>query len=371
MGFRVLTEFRHGPARTGELDTAHGTIATPVFMPVGTRGSVKAVSPRELIELECPIILGNTYHLSLRPGLDVIKATGGLHAFMGWSRPILTDSGGYQVFSLAKCRRLTDAGAEFQSHIDGAAMFLGPNEAIAIQQALGSDIAMVFDECAPYPCDEDAARLAVERTLRWSRQCREIVSRPGQQLFGIVQGAHHRHLRERCAHVLCGMAFDGYAIGGVSVGEPESEMFDVLDWVAPLLPWDRPRYVMGVGTPPQIIQAVRRGIDMFDCVLPTRVGRNGCAYTADGMIQVKAGRMKNDFTPIEKGCGCYACTHFTRAYIRHLLNVGEILGLRLLTLHNLYFYQQLMRGIRSSIELHAFDVFCRDFLSRYRLPRRI
>ena len=357
-------------ARTGELSTVHGTIQTPVFMPVGTRAGVKAMSPNELYELNSEVILSNTYHLSIRPGVDIIQSAGGLHQFMGWNRAILTDSGGYQVFSLAKLRKVSDKGVEFQSHLDGSALFLGPSEAMSIQKALGSDIAMVFDECPPYPCEYKKAQISLERTLRWAAECCAHDRAQGQCYFGIIQGAMYQDLREKCAQSLMEMDFDGYALGGLSVGEPEELMFRVTDWIAPHLPDKKPRYLMGVGTPPQIIEAVARGIDMFDCVLPTRVARNGCAYTASGMKQIKGGRYKKDFTPIEDGCTCYACKNFTKAYIRHLLNVGEILGLRLVTMHNLHFYQKLMKRIRKTIKEGSFNMFRQKFLNGYSKPQR-
>ena len=352
-------------ARTGVLKTAHGLIETPVFMAVGTRGSVKAVSPSELMELNSEIILSNTYHLCLRPGIEIIESAGGLHKFIGWNRPILTDSGGYQVFSLSKLRKITEKGVEFQSYLDGSPLFLGPDQAMRLQKRFGSDISMAFDDCPPYPCDYDAAVLSLGRTLRWAADCRQYDLAPNQLVFGIIQGSVYKDLRKKCTHALVNMNFDGYALGGLSVGEPEESMFQVTDWITPDLPVDKPRYLMGVGTPPQIVEAVARGIDMFDCVLPTRVGRNGCAYTADGMQQIKAGRYKNDFTPISDKCGCYACRNFTKAYIRHLLNVKEILGLRLLTLHNLFFYQKLMKEIRKSIANNTFSKFRANFINGY------
>jgi queuine tRNA-ribosyltransferase len=337
-------------------------------MPVGTQGSVKAVSPRELEELGAGIVLGNTYHLCLRPGMEVIRQAGGLHRFASWPHAILTDSGGYQVFSLAKLRKVREDGVEFRSHIDGSAMFLGPREAMAIQRDIGSDIAMVFDECPPYPCAHDEAAASLKRTLRWARLCREQPRADGQLVFGIVQGGAHLDLRAESAAALIDIGFDGYALGGLSVGEPQSLMYDIVAHSAPLLPDDRARYLMGVGTPPQLIEAVARGIDMFDCVLPTRVARNGSAYTRDGMIQAKAGRWKTSAAPLDADCTCYACANFSRGYIRHLLNVGEILGLRLVTLHNLHFYLTLMREVREAIRAGTFSEYRRDFHTRYIPP---
>ena len=371
MHFSVTHNNTETLARAARLTTSHGTVETPVFMPVGTRGTVKAISPRELSELNLAIVLCNTYHLWVRPGGDIIRSAGGLHRFMNWNGPILTDSGGYQVFSLSKLRNISAEGVQFQSHLDGSALFLGPKEAMAIQKDLGSDIAMVFDECPPYPCNYNAATVSLDHTLQWASDCREYDLDPNQLCFGIVQGSVYQDLREKCLHALMAMDFDGYALGGLSVGEPENVMFNVIDWVKRELPKDKPRYLMGVGTPPQIVKAVALGIDMFDCVLPTRVGRNGCAYTADGMKQIKGGRYKNDFTPIEDGCGCYACQNFTKAYIRHLLNVGEILGLRLLSLHNLYFYHKLMADVRMHINADTFAQFRETFLKRYTPPRKV
>ena len=370
MQFSVTHNDTESLARAAWLKTAHGTIETPAFMPVGTRGTVKAVSPRELCELNSAIILCNTYHLWVRPGVESIESAGGLHQFISWDRPILTDSGGYQVFSLSRLRKITAEGVKFQSHLDGSPLFLGPKEAMGIQKALGSDIAMVFDECPPYPCEYNAAVISLDHTLKWAVDCREFDREPSQLYFGIVQGSVYQDLREKCLQALMGMDFDGYALGGLSVGEPEDVMFNVIDWLKHELPENKPRYLMGVGTPPQIVKAVAQGIDMFDCVLPTRVGRNGCAYTAAGMKQIKGGRYKNDSSPIESKCGCYACQNFTKAYIRHLLNVGEILGLRLLTLHNLYFYQKLMEDIRKTINDGTFSAFKQTFLNGYAPPQK-
>ena len=364
-GFRLYQTDARTAARRGILSTRRGEVRTPVFMPVGTQATVKAMTPRELQELGVEIVLGNTYHLSIRPGLEVVRAAGGLHSLMGWTRPILTDSGGYQVFSLAKLRKIEPDGVRFQSHVDGASLFLGPREAMSIQRELGSDIAMVFDECTPFPCTREEARASLDLTLRWAGACRSQPRAEAQSVFGIVQGGMFRDLREHCAQALTGLDFDGYAVGGLSVGEPAETMFDVLDWVTPLLPASRPRYLMGVGTPPQVVEAVARGIDMFDCVLPTRVARNGSAYTADGCLPVKAGRFKDDMRPIEDGCQCYACLHFSRAYIRHLINVNEILGHRLMTIHNLHFYMQLMAQVRQSIEAGSFAELRSRFVARY------
>ncbi len=370
MSFEVTHRDPVSSARSGILTTAHGQITTPIFMPVGTRASVKAVSQRELMELDAQIILGNTYHLNLRPGMEIMRDAGGLHRFMNWNRPILTDSGGYQVFSLSKLRKMKPDGVEFQSHIDGSRCFIGPRESMAIQRDLGSDIAMVFDECPPHPCSHQDASDSLDLTLRWAADSKAQPHADGQLVFGIVQGSAYPDLRERSAKALVDMGFDGYAVGGVSVGEPEKVMYQAVEWAVPHLPEDQPRYLMGVGTPPQIVEAVARGIDMFDCVLPTRVGRNGSAYTPDGMLQVKAGKFKSDWTPIQKDCTCYACRNHTKGYIRHLINVGEILGLRLLTIHNLHFYLRLAKACRDHIAAGTFTEFRREFDSRYQPPKK-
>ena len=363
--FELLQTDASSRARLGRLRTAHGVIDTPVFMPVGTQASVKALDPRELREMGTQILLGNTYHLNIRPGLEIIRAAGGLHRFMNWPGPILTDSGGFQVFSLAKIRKIKPHGVEFRSHLDGSPLFLGPKEAMAIQSALGSDIAMVFDECPPHDCPPKAAQEAVERTLRWARECREQPRGAGQAVFGIVQGGIHPALRERCARELVAMEFDGYAIGGVSVGEPEHEMMKAVELTEPFLPAMKPRYAMGLGTPAQLVELVARGVDMFDCVLPTRVARNGTAFTRRGTISIKGGAVKADFGPIEQGCGCFACQNFTRAYLRHLLNVNEILGLRMLSVHNSYFYLEVMREIRAALAAGTFAEYRRNFAATY------
>lgn len=358
-------------ARLGRLTTRRGVIDTPVFMPVGTQASVKALDPRELREMGTQIILGNTYHLSIRPGLDIIEAAGGLHAFMAWPGPILTDSGGFQVFSLAKIRKIRAHGVEFRSHLDGSPLFLGPREAMDIQRRLGADIAMVFDECPPHDAPPREQKLAVERTLRWARECRDQPRAPGQLVFGIVQGGANPALREQCARGIVDLGFDGHAIGGVSVGEPEPEMFKAIEYAEAFLPADRPRYAMGLGTPAQLVELVARGIDLFDCVLPTRVARNGTAFTRQGTFAIKGGACKARFDPIEAGCACFACRHFTRAYIRHLLNVNEILGLRLVSIHNSHFYLQVMADIRNHLEAGTFAEFRREFIARYVPTRRV
>jgi queuine tRNA-ribosyltransferase len=340
-------------------------------MPVGTQGSVKALDPRELIEMGTQIILGNTYHLYIRPGLEIIRAGGGLHKFINWKAPILTDSGGFQVFSLAKIRKILPHGVEFRSHLDGSLLFLGPKEAMGIQRELGSDIAMVFDDCPPHTSTAKEVRAAVDRTIRWAKECREQPRASGQQVFGIVQGGNHPALREECAKALVGMKFDGYAIGGVSVGEPEPEMMQAVEFSVPFLPENQPRYAMGLGTPAQMVELVARGVDMFDCVLPTRIARNGTAFTSKGTVNIKAGFNKADFGPIEEGCECFACRNFSRAYLRHLLNVNEILGLRMVSVHNSHMYLRVMAEIRSHISAGTFAEYRRSFAATYVPSRRI
>ena len=363
--FELLGTDASSKARLGRLTTAHGVIQTPVFMPVGTQASVKALDPRELIEMGTQILLGNTYHLNIRPGMEIIQAAGGLHKFMNWPHPILTDSGGFQVFSLAKIRKIKAHGVEFRSHLDGSPLFLGPKEAMEIQRHLGSDIAMVFEECPAHDCTPNAAQDAVERTIRWARECREQPRAPGQMVFGIVQGGINASLREQCARELVSMQFDGYAVGGVSVGEPEPEMLKAIEITEPFLPTGQPRYAMGLGTPAQLVELVARGIDMFDCVLPTRVARNGTAFTRKGTISIKGGAVKADFRPIEDNCPCFACKNFTRAYIRHLLNVNEILGLRLVSVHNSHMYLEVMNDIRRHLAAGTFSEFRKEFVAQY------
>ncbi len=336
-------------------------------MPVGTQATVKAMSPAELLELDFHVILANTYHLHARPGDALIERCGGLHRFMDWPRAILTDSGGYQVFSLAKLRQVTAEGVAFQSPYDGSPTFLGPVEAMAIQRRLGSDIAMVFDECAPYPCSRDYACQAVERTLSWAAVCARQDRAPGQLVFGIVQGGVYADLRRECAERLAGIGFDGYAIGGVSVGEPDELILRGIADTAPWLPADRPRYLMGVGLLPQMAEAVALGVDMFDCVMPTRYARNGAALTRRGRYPVRAARYAEDLRPIEEGCGCYACRRFSRAYIRHLLNVDEILGVRLVTMHNLFRYAEYLREMRAAIAEGTFGAFLARVRADYRV----
>ncbi|MCC7376442.1 MAG: tRNA guanosine(34) transglycosylase Tgt [Verrucomicrobiales bacterium] len=369
--FELLATDTGTRARLGRLTTPHGVVETPVFMPVGTQASVKAMDPRELLESGTQIILGNTYHLNVRPGLEIISAAGGLHRFMNWSLPILTDSGGFQVFSLAKIRKIVEHGVEFRCHLDGSPLFLGPKEAMHIQRVLGSDIAMVFDDCPPAKSSAADLLAAVERTLRWAAECRQQPRADGQQVFGIVQGGSDAPLRERCAKALVDLDFDGYAIGGVSVGEPEPEMLRAVEITEPHLPAGKPRYAMGLGTPAQMMELIARGVDMFDCVLPTRVARNGTAYTHRGAYNAKAGYNKADFRPVEEGCACYCCRNFTRAYIRHLLNVDEILGLRMLSVHNTHLYLTLMQEIRQHIAAGTFTEFYREYIRNYVPTKRV
>jgi queuine tRNA-ribosyltransferase len=373
--FELLATDRHSKARRGRLTSAHGEIDTPAFMPVGTQGSVKGVSPRELRELHAQIVLGNTYHLFVRPGVDVIKCFGGLHNFMNWNGPILTDSGGYQIFSLARLRKITEEGVEFQNHIDGARAFISPEIAMEIQMLLGSDITMALDECVPYPCEYDYAAQSAEMTTRWAKRCRERNRRNGEtakrgfadsMLFGIVQGATFEDLRKESAQAIVDLDFDGYAIGGVSVGEPEEEMMRAVEWTEPILPGNKPRYTMGLGTPPQLLELIARGMDMFDCVLPTRLARNGTAFTATGTVNLKNAEFILDKNSIEKNCVCDACREFSRGYIRHLIKAEEILGLRLITLHNLHFYLNLMNQAGAEIEKGTFDQFRKAFVAQYK-----
>ena len=353
--YKILNKCKNTKARTGTLSTPHGDIQTPAFMPVGTRGTVKAMTPHEVEDLGADVILGNTYHLFLKPGTEIIQKAGGLHKFASWNKPILTDSGGYQVFSLSKLRKIKEHGVEFMSHIDGSKFFLGPKESIQIQRELGSDIVMAFDECTPYPCSHKDAEKSLKITLKWETESRDQPLADGQQIFGIVQGSTYQDLREQSAKDLSKLDFDGYAIGGLSVGEPEDEMMKAIDWTVPFLPEEKPHYLMGVGMPNQIKAAVAKGIDMFDCVIPTRLARHGSAFIENGMtIPVKAGRFSNDFSPVDTNCSCYCCKNFTKAYIRHLLNVGEILGIRLLTIHNLHYYLNMMREIRKEINNGTF-----------------
>ncbi len=364
--YKLIKKDEQTGARAGILHTPHGDFPTPIFMPVGTQASVKAVSPDELRDIGAGIILSNTYHLFLRPGAELIREAGGLHSFMRWDRAILTDSGGFQVFSLGDLRKISEEGVTFRSHIDGSKKFLSPEISIAVQTALGSDIVMAFDECVPYPADHDYAERSLGRTLRWAKRCREAMTRSDQGLFGIVQGGMFKNLRLRSVQALLEMDLPGYAVGGLSVGEPKELMYEILDYTTEHLPPDKPRYLMGVGTPDCLVEGVARGIDMFDCVFPTRVARNGMAMTWTGRLVMKNREYTSDFRPLEEDCGCYACRNgFTRAYIRHLVRAGEIFGLRLLSLHNLWFLQEFMRRLRQAIIEERFSVFRSDFWRNY------
>lgn len=362
MDFELLAT--DGAARRGRLNFARGSVETPAFMPVGTYGTVKGMTPEELHEIGAQIILGNTFHLAARPGTEIIALHGDLHDFMHWSGPILTDSGGFQVFSLGKLRRITEQGVHFRSPVDGSPVFMGPEESMAIQRILGSDVVMIFDECTPYPATEAQARESMELSLRWAARCRVAHGDNPAALFGIVQGGMYPALRTRSLEGLLELGFDGYAVGGLSVGEPEAERLLVLDALVDQLPKNHPRYLMGVGTPLDIIAAVERGIDMFDCVMPTRNARNGHLFTSEGVIRIRNARHKQDTGPLDPNCDCYTCRHYSRAYLHHLDRCNEILGARLNSIHNLYFYQQLMRGLREAIVEGRLDAFAADFRAR-------
>jgi len=360
-----------GGARTGAIAMQRGEIRTPAFMPVGTAATVKAVKPEGVRAAGADILLGNTYHLMLRPGAERVARLGGLHRFMNWDRPILTDSGGYQVMSLSELTKKTEAGVQFRSHLDGSAHMLTPERSMEIQRLLGSDIVMAFDECTPFPATEKQAEDSMERSMRWARRSRDGFDSgeehaAGSALFGIQQGSMYAPLRQRSSEALIDIGFDGYAVGGLAVGEGHDAMLGVLDYAVDLLPADKPRYLMGVGKPDDIVEAVRRGIDMFDCVLPTRSGRNGQAFTADGPINLRNARFAEDQGAIETGCGCPACSSYTRAYVHHLVRSGEILGAMLMTEHNLWFYQRLMQGLRDAIAGQRLTAYAAAFLDRYR-----
>ena len=356
-------------ARLGVLHTPHGDIQTPIYMPVGTAAVVKAMTSREMEEIGTQILLSNTYHLHLRPGEDLVAEAGGLHRFMDWHKPILTDSGGFQVFSLAGIRTIAEEGVTFQSHLDGSRQFIGPETSMDIQQKLGADIAMAFDVCSPYPCDHKTARVNMERTHRWAQRCKEHHTREDQALFGIVQGAFYKDLRMESAKTLSDMDFIGYGIGGLSVGEPKPMMYELLEEMMPYMPAHKPRYLMGVGTPDCLIEGVLRGIDMFDCVLATRIARNGTALTSAGRLVVRNAQYARDFGPIDPECDCCACTHFSRAYVRHLIKAGEITGGRLLSIHNLRFLIRLMERVRQAIAEDRFLDFRKEFYAKYDMSR--
>jgi queuine tRNA-ribosyltransferase len=362
--FTLLQTDTHSHARLGQIDTPHGEISTPAFAPVGTQATVKALDPRDLDELGAELILGNTYHLYLRPGSDLVAEMGGLHSFMSWDGPILTDSGGFQVFSLAGQRKITGDGVEFRSHIDGSRHVFSPEMVIRVQEQLGADIIMVLDECAE-PGDRAYNEQALARTHAWAQRCQAAQTRSDQALFGIVQGGIFADLRQQSAQFLAGLGFPGYAIGGLSVGETKEQMHTMLDITTPLLPPDKPRYLMGVGAPEDLLEGVARGIDLFDCVLPTRLARNAALFTRRGRINIRNARFERDGLPIEEGCQCYTCRHFSRAYLRHLFKVGELLAYRLATIHNVHFMLQLMRDVRQNLAAGHFSTFKEEFLADY------
>lgn len=364
--FELLGTDPSSSARRGRVHTPHGSIETPVFMPVGTQASVKTLSPHEVAETGAEIILANTYHLFLRPGHELVAEAGGLHRFMRWDRAILTDSGGFQVFSLAELRKITEEGVEFRSHLDGSKQFLSPEKAIQVENALGADIIMAFDECTPYPCEREYARKSLALTTRWAARCKAAHARPDEQaLFGIVQGSVYADLRRESARQIVELDFPGYAVGGLSVGEPKQLMAEMLEVTVPELPADRPRYLMGVGAPEDLVEGVWRGIDMFDCVSPTREARHGAVLTRDGRLNIKGAAFARDWGPIEEGCDCYACRHFSRAYIRHLIKADELLGLRLCSIHNIRFLVRLMEEIRAAITAGRLAEFRQAFYERW------
>lgn len=353
-------------ARLGRLHTPHGVIETPIFMPVGTQATVKTMTPEELKEIGAQIILSNTYHLYMRPGEKLVEKAGGLHSFMNWDRPILTDSGGFQVFSLSKLRDITEEGVTFRSHIDGSKHFISPEKAIEIENALGADIIMAFDECLPYPCDYDYAKNSLYRTIRWAERCLKAHKNTEKQaLFGIIQGGMYKDLREESIREMIKLDFPGYAVGGLSIGEPKDIMYQVMDWTVHLLPEDKPRYLMGVGSPDALLEGVIRGVDMFDCVLPTRIARNGTVFTSKGKLVVRNAEYAEDFRPLDEECDCYACRNYSRAYIRHLFKAKEILGARLTTIHNLRFLLKLMEDIRQAIMEDRLLDFKEEFFEKY------
>ena len=367
--FELLHTCKQSGSRLGVLHTPHGDIPTPIYMPVGTQATVKAMTPREMEEINAKIILSNTYHLHLRPGEDIIREAGGLHNFMDWHHPILTDSGGFQVFSLSELRKITEEGAAFRSHLDGSKQFISPEISMDIQEALGSDIAMAFDVCSAYPCDHKTAEEAMHRTHRWAERCKKHHTRSDQALFGIVQGAFFEDLRIESAKTLADMDFPGYGIGGLSVGEPKPVMYDMLEKIEPYMPKNKPRYLMGVGTPDCFLEGILRGVDMFDCVLATRIARNGTCFTRKGRLVVRNAAYARDFSPIEEDCDCYACQHFSRAYIRHLLKAEEITGGRLTSIHNLRFLIRMMEEIRQAIAEDRFLDYRKEFYEKYDMTR--
>lgn len=355
------TSGNDGLSRRGVMEFPRGAVQTPAFMPVGTYGTVKGLNPQQLKELGADIILGNTFHLMLRPGTEVINHHGDLHEFMGWDKPILTDSGGFQVFSLGDMRKISEEGVKFRSPIDGDEIFLGPESAIEIQHKLGADIIMVFDECTPYPADEKTARESMELSMRWAARCKQAHGENSAALFGIVQGSMYKNLRDESLDALVNLEFDGYAIGGLSVGESKEEMVDIVEYCSPKLPADKPRYLMGVGTPEDIVHAVSNGIDMFDCVMPTRNARNGHLFTSKGLLRLRNSRYRDDTRPLDEQCACYTCQNFSRSYLHHLDKCKEILGSQLNTIHNLHYYQSLLAGLRVAIEQGRLSAFISQF----------
>lgn len=364
--FELLKESKECKARLGKIHTNHGDIETPIFMPVGTKATVKTMTPEELKEIESQIILSNTYHLYLRPGHELVKEAGGLHKFMNWDGPILTDSGGFQVFSLNNLRKISEEGVEFRSHIDGSKHFISPEKSMEIQNCLGSDIMMAFDECVPYPASYEYTKKSMERTTRWAQRCKEYHKNiENQALFGIVQGGMYKDLRTESVKQITSIDLPGYAVGGLSVGEPKDIMIEMLDHTVEQLPKDKPRYLMGVGTPDYLFEAVESGIDMADCVLPTRMARNGAFLTSHGVVTIKNAKYRHDFTPVDHECDCYCCRNYTRAYLRHLVKENEILGARLASIHNLHFLLKLMKNIRKSIKEDNFLEYKKTFYSKY------
>lgn len=364
--YELIKTCKQSGARLGRLHTPHGVIDTPAFMPVGTQATVKTMSPEELKQMDAHIILSNTYHLFLRPGHDIVREAGGLHKFMNWDRPILTDSGGFQVFSLSKLRKITEEGVHFRNHLNGDKLFISPEVAMEIQNALGSDIMMAFDECPPYPADYDYVDKSLERTTRWAERCLQSHARPHDQaLFGIVQGGMYADLRKKSAAQLTSMDFPGYAIGGLSVGESKELMYGMLESTVPILPTGKPRYLMGVGSPDALLEGAIRGVDMFDCVLPTRIARNGTVMTSGGRLVAKGAKLARDYGPLDPQCGCYTCTNYSRAYLRHLLKADETFGIRLTTYHNLYFLLDLMRNVRQAIAEDRLLDYRDEFFDRY------
>jgi len=355
-----------GSARRGEVLTPHGSFQTPAFMPVGTYGAVKSLTPEHLSQLGAEIVLSNTYHLMQRPGVDIIRDHGGLHEFMGWDKPILTDSGGYQVFSLAKNRKITEEGVKFNSPLNGDRLFLSPESCMDLQQQYGVDIAMVLDECTPYPVEKSIAETSMRLSSRWAQRCRDSFVSDKQSLFGIIQGGVFKELRDESLEILTGIGFEGYAIGGLSVGESKSELKEIVSYITPKMPVSAPRYLMGVGTPLDIANAVEQGVDMFDCVIPTRHARNGYLYTSTGEVKIRNSKHKNDFNPLDDSCSCYTCSNFTKSYLHHLDKTKEILGSTLNTIHNLHFYQKLMRGLRLAIETGTLQPFLNEFRSTWK-----